>query len=45
MLLHDRHGAPMADGRPVVLQALPLLLDRLRHAGLRAVTLPQALPP
>lgn len=45
VLLHDRHGAHMADGRPVVLQALPLLLDRLRHAGLRAVTLPQALQP
>nr|WP_145548079.1 polysaccharide deacetylase family protein [Variovorax boronicumulans] len=43
VLLHDRHGAPMADGRPVVLQALPLLLARLRHAGLKPVTLPEAL--
>ena len=43
VLLHDRHGAPMADGRPVVLQALPLLLARLRGAGLHAVTLPDAL--
>jgi len=43
VLLHDRHGAPMADGRPVVLQALPLLLARLRGAGLHAVTLPEAL--
>jgi peptidoglycan/xylan/chitin deacetylase (PgdA/CDA1 family) len=45
VLLHDRHGAPMADGRPVVLQALPLLLARLRSAGLHAVTLPEALNP
>jgi peptidoglycan/xylan/chitin deacetylase (PgdA/CDA1 family) len=45
VLLHDRHGAPMADGRPVVLQALPLLLARLRGAGLHAVTLPEALNP
>ncbi len=43
LLLHDRHGAPMADGRPVVLQALPLLLARLRSAGLSPVTLPDAL--
>lgn len=43
VLLHDRHGAPMADGRPVVLQALPLLLARLRHAGLTPVTVPEAL--
>lgn len=42
VLLHDRNGAPMADGRPVVLQALPLLLARLGDAGLRAVTLPEA---
>ncbi|KQP39057.1 polysaccharide deacetylase family protein [Pseudorhodoferax sp. Leaf274] len=45
VLLHDRHGACMADGRPVVLQALPLLLTRLRGAGLQAVTLPEALHP
>ncbi|WP_326542470.1 polysaccharide deacetylase family protein [Pseudorhodoferax sp.] len=45
VLLHDRHGAAMADGRPVVLQALPLLLARLRGAGLSAVTLPEALNP
>jgi peptidoglycan/xylan/chitin deacetylase (PgdA/CDA1 family) len=43
VLLHDRHSATMADGRPVVLQALPLLLERLRAAGLRPVTVPQAL--
>jgi peptidoglycan/xylan/chitin deacetylase (PgdA/CDA1 family) len=42
LLLHDGHCARAADGRPVVLHVLPLLLDRLRAAGLAAVTLPQA---
>jgi peptidoglycan-N-acetylglucosamine deacetylase len=43
LLLHDGHGAVGANHRPVVLDALPLLLDRLRGDGLRAVTLPAAL--
>lgn len=42
LLLHDGHCARAADGRPVVLHVLPQLLDRLRAAGLVAVTLPQA---
>ena len=44
LLLHDRHGAPMADGRPVVLAALPALLQRIRAAGLTTTTVPDALP-
>ena len=42
LLLHDGHCARAADGRPVVLHVLPRLLERLRAAGLVAVTLPQA---
>ena len=42
LLLHDGHCACAADGRPVVLHVLPLLLERLRASGLAAVTLPQA---
>lgn len=45
VLLHDRHGATMADGRPVVLAALPLLLQRIRAASLTTATLPDALNP
>lgn len=44
LLLHDGHSRPAADGRPVVLSALPLLLQRCRDAGLRGVTLRQAVP-
>jgi len=44
LLLHDRHAALAADGRPVLLQVLPALLRTLREAGLRSVTLPQAWP-
>lgn len=43
VLLHDRHGAAMADGRPVVLAALPLLLQRIRAAGLHTTTVPDGL--
>lgn len=45
LLLHDGHAARTAAGRPVVLEVLPLLLERIRTEGLRAVTLPQALTP
>ena len=45
LLLHDGHAARTAAGRPVVLEVLPLLLERLRTDGLHAVTLPQALTP
>lgn len=43
VLLHDRHGAPMADGRPVVLAALPALLQAIAAAGLTTMTVPDAL--
>jgi len=42
-LLHDGHAATAPSGRPVVLEVLPGLLAALQHAGLRCVTLPQAL--
>jgi peptidoglycan/xylan/chitin deacetylase (PgdA/CDA1 family) len=45
LLLHDGHCARGANGRPVVLDALPRLLDSIRHAGLHTVTLPHALDP
>ena len=45
LLLHDGNAARTAGGRPVVLEVLPPLLERLRTDGLRAVTLPQALTP
>jgi peptidoglycan/xylan/chitin deacetylase (PgdA/CDA1 family) len=43
LLMHDGHAARGTSGRAVVLDALPLLLDRLRGDGLRTVTLPAAL--
>ena len=43
LLLHDRHGALTARGRPLLLEVLPALLGRLHHAGLHSVTLAQAL--
>jgi peptidoglycan/xylan/chitin deacetylase (PgdA/CDA1 family) len=43
LLLHDGNAARDAQGRPVVLQVLPALLQRCRGLGLRPVTLPQAL--
>ena len=43
LLLHDRHAALAANGRPVTLEVLPTLLQRIEQAGLRAVTLPEAL--
>ena len=45
LLLHDGHGARTAAGRPVVLEVLPALLQRFEGAGLRALTLPDSLPP
>ena len=44
LLLHDGHAARAADGLPVVVRVLPDLLERIRAAGLRTVTLPQAWP-
>ncbi|MCW7536445.1 polysaccharide deacetylase family protein [Aquabacterium sp. A7-Y] len=43
LLLHDGHAARSAAGRPVVLEVLPRLLQRCAAAGLRPVTLPEAL--
>ena len=43
LLLHDGNAARSAAGRPVVLDVLPTLLTTCRRAGLRCVTLPQAL--
>ncbi len=44
LLLHDGHAARSSDGRPVVLGALPRLLERCRQQGLHAVTLADAVP-
>jgi peptidoglycan/xylan/chitin deacetylase (PgdA/CDA1 family) len=43
LLLHDSHAAPTPDGKPVVLEVLPRLLDAIRRQGLKPVTLPQAI--
>ena len=45
LLLHDRHSAIGPSGRPVVLDALPRLLQRLAEVGLRSVALPEAMRP
>jgi len=42
VLLHDGHAAHTSADRPVVLDVLPPLLQRFSQAGLRAVTLPEA---
>jgi peptidoglycan/xylan/chitin deacetylase (PgdA/CDA1 family) len=43
LLLHDRHAAVAASGQAVSLEVLPALLRRFEQAGLRAVSLPEAL--
>jgi peptidoglycan/xylan/chitin deacetylase (PgdA/CDA1 family) len=43
LLLHDGNAARTAAGQPVLLEVLPLLLERLRADGLRSVTLPEGL--
>ncbi len=45
LLLHDGHAQRSAAGRPVLLDVLPALLQRCHDAGLRPVTLTEALPP
>ena len=45
LLLHDGHARRSAAGTPVVLDVLPRLLAAVRTAGLRPVTLAEALPP
>lgn len=42
ILLHDGHPAITANGQPMVLEILPILLEQLSHAGLKPVTLEQA---
>jgi peptidoglycan/xylan/chitin deacetylase (PgdA/CDA1 family) len=42
LLLHDRGSARTAQGGPVVLDVLPVLLERLSAAGLKSVSLPVA---
>ena len=44
LLLHDGRSARASDGQAVVLAVLPALLARLDTLGLRAESLPQALP-
>ena len=43
LLLHDGNAARTAEGQPVLLEVLPLLLERLRADGLRAVTLTEGM--
>jgi peptidoglycan-N-acetylglucosamine deacetylase len=43
LLLHDRHAALTPRGVPVILEVLPALLQAIRQAGLRPVTLREAL--
>ena len=43
LLVHDGNAARSADGRPVILDVLPALLESAASAGLRFVTLRQAL--
>lgn len=43
LLLHDGDSAKMADGQPVVIGVLPLLLDHLARRHLMPVSLSQAL--
>jgi peptidoglycan/xylan/chitin deacetylase (PgdA/CDA1 family) len=45
LLLHDGHARRTAGGTAVPLEVLPRLLEHCRAAGLRTVTLAEALPP
>ena len=45
LLLHDGHARRTPQGRAVLLDVLPPLLQQLRAGGLRPVTLAEALPP
>ena len=44
VLLHDGNAAITARGEPVVLEVLPRLLEAFRGAGVKTVTLREALP-
>lgn len=43
LLLHDGNAARARSGRPVILEVLPALIERIRWAGLQPVTLRQVL--
>ncbi len=43
LLMHDANCRLAPSGRPVILEVLPALLQRIAQAGLRTVTLPQAI--
>ncbi|HEY2819320.1 MAG TPA: polysaccharide deacetylase family protein [Casimicrobiaceae bacterium] len=45
LVLHDGHAARTSTGIPVVLDVLPLVLDRIQALGLRPVTLHHAVEP
>ena len=45
LLLHDGHAARTRSGVPVVLEALPRVLDAFEAAGLTPVALPRAIEP
>lgn len=45
LLMHDGHAARAASGKPVILEALPRLLARVRECALHSVTLDDALVP
>ena len=42
LLMHDGHAAQTTSGEPVILSTLPRLLQRLKQADLKAVTLQEA---
>ncbi|MFZ0790485.1 MAG: polysaccharide deacetylase family protein [Chromatiaceae bacterium] len=44
LLLHDGNAARSPEGRPVILEVLPDLIERIHLAGLEPVTLREALP-
>ncbi len=44
LLLHDGHAARCRNGRPVILEVLPRLLEALQARGLQPVTLRSVLP-
>jgi peptidoglycan/xylan/chitin deacetylase (PgdA/CDA1 family) len=44
LLLHDGSAARTSVGRPALLDALPILLDRIAERGLVAVPLPRRQP-
>jgi peptidoglycan/xylan/chitin deacetylase (PgdA/CDA1 family) len=44
LLLHDGNAARSRNGKPVILEVLPRLLDTLDEKHLRCVTLRSAIP-